>query len=48
MTPAWIQSIDHGSLWHIGDSVYPVFYAMEEETRRHVKNRSGDTLDVKG
>ena len=49
MTPAWIQSINHGSLWHIGDSVYPVFYALEEETRRHVKNRSAqDYLDAKG
>ena len=46
---AWIESIDHGGLWHISGSVYPVLYAMEEETRRRVKNRSTQhTLDVKG
>ena len=46
---AWIESIDRGGLWHISGSVYPVFYAMEEETRRRVKNRSTQhTLDVKG
>ena len=44
----WIESIDHGSLWHISGSVYPVFYAMEEETHVHVMNRSTvHTLDVK-
>ena len=37
---AWIKSIDRGGLWHISGSVYPVFYAMEEETRLYVQNRS--------
>ena len=46
---AWVESIDRGGLWHVSGSVYPVFYAMEEETRRHVRNMNTQhTLDVKG
>ena len=46
---AWIESVDRGGLWHINGSVYPVFYALEEETRLHVKNSRSTqhTLDVK-
>eukprot|EP00731_Ephydatia_muelleri_P004333 Em0002g509a len=28
----WMDIIDRGGLWHIKDDVFPVFYAMEEET----------------
>ena len=46
---AWIECINRGGLWHISGSVYLVFHAMEEETRRHVKSISTKhTLDVKG
>ena len=36
----WIDIIDRGGLWHVKVIVYPVFYAMEEEMRRHVRTLS--------
>ena len=36
-------------MWHIKDDVFPVFYAMEEEVRRFIRNpsRKQSALDVK-
>ena len=31
----WIHRIDRGGLWHIGETMYMVFYIMEEEIRHH-------------
>ena len=45
----WMDIIDRGGLWHIKDDVFPVFYAMEEEVRRFIRNpsRKQSALDVK-
>ena len=34
-TEDWINSIDRGGLWHVSDSTYGMFHAMEVEVRRH-------------
>ena len=31
----WIHRIDGGGLWHVGETMYMVFYIMEEEIRHH-------------
>ena len=31
----WIHRIDRGGLWHVGETMYMVFYIMEEEIRHH-------------
>ena len=36
----WMVIIVRGGLWHIKDDVFPVFYAMEEEVRRFIRNPS--------
>ena len=33
----WIQKIDRGSLWHVKEGTYMLFYAMEEEVRHHIR-----------
>ena len=45
----WMDIIDRGGLWHIKDDVFPVFYAMEEEVRRFIRNplRKQSALNVK-
>ena len=41
-TKEWITAIDRGGLFHISDSAYHLFWAIEEETRhilpRHLAN----------
>ena len=36
----WIDAIDWGGLWRVNDTVFPVFYAMEEDVRRNIKHKS--------
>ena len=36
----WIDAIDRGGLWRVNDTVFPVFYAMEEDVRRNIKHKS--------
>ena len=33
----WIDVIDRVGLWRVNDTVFPVFYAMEEDVRRNIK-----------
>lgn len=34
-TEDWVNSLDRGGLWHVSDTTYSLFYAMEEEVRSH-------------
>ena len=36
----WIDVIDRVGLWRVNDTVFPVFYAMEEDVRRNIKLKS--------
>ena len=32
-TELWLNSIDRGRLWHVNDSIYDLFYEVEEVVR---------------
>ncbi len=33
----WTNSIDRGGLWHVSDTTYNLFYAIEREVRSHFR-----------
>ena len=36
-TEYWTNILDHGGLWHVTDTAYSMFCAMENELRQHLK-----------
>lgn len=34
-TEDWTNLLDRGGLWHVSDTTYSIFYAMEEEIRTY-------------
>ena len=42
----WIDVIDRGGLWCANDTVFPVFYAMEEDVQRNIKHKSTSQVSL--
>lgn len=36
-TEEWLNSVDHGGLWHVNDTIFTLFYTIEEELRKYFK-----------
>lgn len=43
-TEDWTNSLDRGGLWHVNDTAYSLFYAMEEEVRSHLMPKSASSM----
>ena len=35
-TEDWTNALDRGGLWHVSDTAYNLFYAIEEEVQQHL------------